>query len=216
MIKPCNTTNVPATQAQTGNASGTMATSNAENEKTLKISLDSLLLGGLKQSTAKNTNCATCGRCDESKKETQPQASNTRNKKQELKKSKKASPIPAGGATTLMMRGIPCGLSADALMSLVNDAGLKGKYDFFYLPTDPKKNANLGYAFINFVNAKSAEHCTEAFTGVRLAPLRSPKTCSLAPASVQGLANLSEHFKHTMVSKSNSNGPIFLNVAGRQ
>jgi hypothetical protein len=100
-------------------------------------------------------------------------------------------------------------------MSLLDEAGLKGHYDFFYLPKDSKKNANLGYAFVNFVDVQSAEHCTTKFQGVRLAPFRSAKSCSVAVASIQGLANLSAHFKTTGASRT-SHGPMFLNVSERQ
>lgn len=218
VVKPCNTTRHTSNQVPPGNFLSKAAVSSTENERTLTISLDSLLLGGQKQSTGKPTNCATsatCGGFDEGAIETQPHVFHARDKKQELKKVKKAAPSPAGGATTLMMRGVPCGLSTVDLMSLIDDAGLKGQYDFFYLPKDAKKSANLGYAFINFVDVQSAEHCTTAFQGIRLAPLRSPKTCSLVPASIQGFANLSEHFK-TAAAGRGWTGPIFLNVSKKQ
>jgi hypothetical protein len=159
---------------------------------------------------------------NESKNEMQPRVIKPRNapvevanlpkpaNKQQLKKSKRAAAVPAQGATTLMMRGIPCSFSQEALMSLIDDAGLEGKYNFFYLPIDGKKSANLGYAFINFVDVQSAEHCTASFKGVPLAPYRSAKTCALSPASIQGLDSLWEHFKDTAVSRG-ARGPMFLN-----
>lgn len=218
VVKPCNTTRHTSNQVPPGNFLSKAEVSSTENEGTLTISLDSLLLGGQKQSTGKPTNCvtsATCGGFDEGAIQTQPHVFHARNKKQELKKVKKAASSPAGSATTLMMRGVPCGLSTVDLMSLIDDAGLKGQYDFFYLPKDAKKSANLGYAFINFVDVQSAEHCTTAFQGIRLAPLRSPKTCSLVPASIQGLTNLSEHFKSAAAGRGWT-GPIFLNVSKKQ
>merc|ERR1719161_3268246 len=36
--------------------------------------------------------------------------------------------------TTIMLRGIPCSFSQERLMKILDNAGLKGKYDFFYLP----------------------------------------------------------------------------------
>lgn len=217
VVKPCNTKGHISNQGQPKDIFNETAASPAENEGTLTLSLNSLLLGGLKQSTVKPTPCATCatwGSCAEGKTETQPQV-RTGSKKQEQKKGQKVVPTPAGGSTTLMMRGIPCGLSSEDLMSLLDEAGLKGHYDFFYLPKDSKKNANLGYAFVNFVDVQSAEHCTTKFQGVRLAPFRSAKTCSVAVASIQGLANLSAHFKTTGASRT-SHGPMFLNVSERQ
>lgn len=130
------------------------------------------------------------------------------------KKSKmvRADKIPKEGATTLMIRGIPCGLSREDVMSSIDSGGFKGKYNFFYLPHDvDKKSANLGYAFINFVDVQSAGLATEAFTGVRLAKERSAKKLAISPASIQGLPNLRRHFANTVVSKG-SNGPLFLAV----
>lgn len=214
VVKARDTTSHISNQGQPKDIFNETAASPSENEGMLTLSLNSLLLGGLKQSTVKPAQCATWGSCAEGKTETQPQA-RTGSKKQEQKKGKKVVPNPAGGSTTLMMRGIPCGLSSEDLMSLLDEAGLKGHYDFFYLPKDSKKNANLGYAFVNFVDVQSAEHCTNKFQGVRLAPFRSAKSCSVAVASIQGLANLSAHFKTTGASRT-SHGPMFLNVSERQ
>lgn len=181
-------------------------------ENTLTISLDMLLIGGLKQASGKPANSATSGEYKESTMQMQPpkvNAVNTCNKKQG-KRHQKNAPVTAEGATTLMMRGIPCGLTTENLIEIIDNAGFKGRYNFFYLPSDAKKKANLGYCFINFIDAQSADQCTAAFKGVRLAPLRSAKSCSVAPASIQGLARLSEHFKYTTVSRG-ATGPLFFN-----
>jgi hypothetical protein len=116
-------------------------------------------------------------------------------------------------ATTMMIRGIPCSFSQEALMSRMDEIGLKGKYDFFYLPFDSNKNANLGYCFINFVDQESVDRCTAAFKGVALAPYRSAKTCKVVPATIQGLPSLWAHFRNTAVSRG-SRGPMFLNQWG--
>eukprot|EP00746_Dinoflagellata_sp_MGD_P139931 gnl/MRDRNA2_/MRDRNA2_73275_c0_seq1.p1 gnl/MRDRNA2_/MRDRNA2_73275_c0~~gnl/MRDRNA2_/MRDRNA2_73275_c0_seq1.p1 ORF type:complete len:415 (+),score=64.22 gnl/MRDRNA2_/MRDRNA2_73275_c0_seq1:67-1311(+) len=111
--------------------------------------------------------------------------------------------------TTMMIRNIPCRFRQAELMSIIDGMGFGNTYDFFYLPMDSRKNANLGYAFINFWDVQSAEYCASAFKGVQLAPYRSPKTCRVTPASIQGLANLRKHFKATTVSR-NGREPMFL------
>merc|ERR1719407_428270 len=70
-------------------------------------------------------------------------------KKQDLKK---LSPPPEdySGITTLMIRGIPCSFTQEDLLTLVDSAGLKGKYNFFYMPRGGTTGSNLGYVFINF------------------------------------------------------------------
>jgi len=131
-----------------------------------------------------------------------------------VKKSRKGIPlaamaVPADEVTTLMFRGIPCSFSQDALLSVIDDAGFKDKYNFFYLPRDGKKNANLGYAFINFVDQQSAELCSVAFEGVLLSPDRSKKMLTISAACIQGLASLRKHFHNTAVTRA-SHGPMFL------
>jgi hypothetical protein len=132
-------------------------------------------------------------------------------KKQDLKKLSKAVAMSTQEITTIMMRGIPCSFSQEALMSLIDEAGLKNKYNFFYLPRDGNRGSNLGYAFINFVDEQSADFCTATFKGVPLAPTRSMKTCTISPADVQGLTGLRKHFCRTAVSRG-SRGPVFLEV----
>merc|ERR1719160_313583 len=131
-------------------------------------------------------------------------------KKQDLKKFHKGA-VSQDIATTLMVRGIPCSFSQEALTSLIDEAGLKGKYNFFYLPRDGNRSSNLGYAFINFVDQQSAEHCKDTFQGVPLAPARSKKTCTVSPGEIQGLPSLWKHFRNTAVSRG-SRGPMFIKV----
>jgi len=159
---------------------------------------------------------------NESEQEMQPQMVKPRNsqghavmhakpcKKQDLKKFNKCA-VNKDIATTLMIRGIPCNFSQEALITLIDDAGMRGKYNFFYLPRDGNKNSNLGYSFINFVDQPSADLCQKKFSGIPLAPARSMKICTVSPADIQGLPALWKHFRRTAVSRG-SHGPMFLKV----
>merc|ERR1719388_390623 len=129
-------------------------------------------------------------------------------KKQDLRE---LNTEPVDEVTTLMIRGIPCSFSQDTLMKLIDNAGLKGKYDFFYLPRAGNNGSNLGYAFINFTDALGAEHCMNTFNGVPLDPSRSMKICTISQGDIQGLVNLRKHFRRTAVSRG-SRGPVFLKV----
>lgn len=129
-------------------------------------------------------------------------------KKQDLKEFN-AEPVEE--ITTMMVRGIPCSFSQDTLMKIMDNAGLKGKYDFFYLPRAGNNGSNLGYAFINFTDGASASLCMATFNGVPLDPSRSMKTCTISQADIQGLTNLRKHFRRTAVSRG-SRGPVFLKV----
>merc|ERR1719160_1212605 len=110
-----------------------------------------------------------------------------------------------------MIRGIPCSFSQDTLMKIIDNGGLKGRYDFFYLPRAGNKGANLGFAFINFTDAEGADQCMATFNGVSLDTSRSTKICTISQADIQGLANLRKHFRRTAVSRG-SRGPVFLKV----
>jgi len=129
-------------------------------------------------------------------------------KKQDLRE---LNTEPVDEITTVMFRGIPCSFSQDALMKTIDHAGLKGKYDFFYLPRVGNHGSNLGYAFINFTDQAGAEQCMATFNGVPLDPSRSTKTCTISQADIQGLENLRKHFRRTAVSRG-ARGPVFLKV----
>lgn len=128
-------------------------------------------------------------------------------KKQDLKK---LCPPPAdySGITTLMIRGIPCSFTQEDLLSIVDSAGLKGKYNFFYMPRGGTTGSNLGYVFINFTETIHAWTCAFTFNGIKLNPSRSAKTCTVNPADIQGIPALRKHFRRTVVNRG-PNGPIF-------
>lgn len=119
--------------------------------------------------------------------------------------------------TTIMIRGIPCSLTTNCLMEILDRAGLAGVYDFFYLPPSKipdsndtsKPKGNLGYAFVNFVHPTYVTVCKEGLHGVKLDPVRSNKVCTISAADIQGIRNLRKHFRKTLVSKTGY-GPIFL------
>ena len=50
-----------------------------------------------------------------------------------------------------MVRNIPNKYKQGVLMNEIN-RNHAGKYNFFYLPIDFKNDANVGYAFINFIH----------------------------------------------------------------
>lgn len=135
-------------------------------------------------------------------------------KKKDLKTLNEVA-APQNGITTLMLRGIPCRFSQESLAALIDESGFKDKFNFFYLPRDGKRSANLGYAFINFIDEQSAESFVASFQGVPLAPERSQKVCTISPADIQGLSNLRRHFCCTAVSRG-SNGPMFIKAAEKR
>ena len=56
-------------------------------------------------------------------------------------------------------------------------------YDFCYLPIDFKNRCNLGYAFVNFVDAAATIECFNAFNAKRWNDFNSKKVSHLPARS---------------------------------
>jgi hypothetical protein len=88
--------------------------------------------------------------------------------------------------TTVMIRHIPHECSERQVMREINDAGFKGKYDFFYLPLDLRTRANRGFAFLNFEAPAVAQEFYTAFHGTELCNHVAENGLVVLPAQVQG------------------------------
>jgi dsDNA-specific endonuclease/ATPase MutS2 len=78
--------------------------------------------------------------------------------------------------TCLMVRNIPNKYSQNELIYEVNRNN-QGRYDFVYLPIDYTNDANVGYAFINFVHPLFILDFFTEFNGYRWQRYKSPKIC---------------------------------------
>jgi len=87
--------------------------------------------------------------------------------------------VPPHELTTIMMRNIPNNVTREQLLTLVNDGGFQGRYDFLYLPVDLKKKVGLGYAFINFACHDDAEAFARQFRGFKDWKMQSEKVCEI-------------------------------------
>ncbi|CAO2813425.1 unnamed protein product [Amaranthus hypochondriacus] len=67
-------------------------------------------------------------------------------------------------------------------------------YDFLYLPMDFKRDANKGYAFVNFTRPIALWKLHLACSNQRWDHCKSPKICFINYASIQGKEKLVEHF----------------------
>ncbi|CAE6934883.1 ML3 [Symbiodinium sp. CCMP2592] len=124
---------------------------------------------------------------------------------------------PASGVTTLMLRNIPVTFNREALLADFDARGLRGKYDFFYLPIDFQTGNNLGYAFVNFVSPVFAEQFRTVYQGLALAGERSKKICAVAPATTQGrLANVEYYRNSPVMSMEEKYHPLVFENGVRQ
>jgi len=87
------------------------------------------------------------------------QAQNVEKQRQQKPKSS----CPPCERTTLVLHKLPKNMTRTSLLKMLDAAGLKGLYDFVYLPMDHKKGKVFGYAIINFVAHECAEQASSHF-----------------------------------------------------
>merc|ERR1740130_129660 len=116
---------------------------------------------------------------------------------EEMFASNKDEPI-----TTMMIRNIPGRYSQNDLMMDLNDLGLAGTYDFLYLPMDKATSANVGYAFVNFVQSSKAQQCIQSFEAFRFQRHQrsSNKWAKVSVAHLQGLEKNLAHYEKAAVN----------------
>eukprot|EP00438_Fugacium_kawagutii_P025274 Skav207209 [mRNA] locus=scaffold1244:90176:94594:+ [translate_table: standard] len=85
----------------------------------------------------------------------------------------------ATGGGTVMLRNLPNNYTRDMLLALLDQQGLGGRYDFVYLPCDFKRDANLGYAFVNLMDSEAVQSLWKTFDGFSGWCLPSSKTCQV-------------------------------------
>lgn len=67
----------------------------------------------------------------------------------------------------MRIKNIPCDVTRNMLVDLLNDFGFKGHYDFVYLVYDFTSKSNRGYAFVNFGRHKKAVEAMHTLSGLR-------------------------------------------------
>jgi len=104
--------------------------------------------------------------------------------------------------TTLMIRNIPNRYTQRELITELEDLGFAGSFNFLYLPLDKGTMANVGYAFVNFLESCWAERCMAVFHDYcfRRHRRHSRKVAAVSVAHIQGLeANLA-HYESAAVN----------------
>lgn len=102
--------------------------------------------------------------------------------------------------TTVMLRNLPNDYTREMLLSLLDSEGFKGKYDFVYLPVDFKREAGLGYAFVNLISNEEAENIRSHFNGFQAWKTQSQKICEVAWGDpLQGLEEHIDRYRNSPV-----------------
>ena len=82
--------------------------------------------------------------------------------------------------TTVMLRNIPNNYSREMFLAMLDEQGFAGRYDFVYLPCDFYRQANLGYAFVNLVDAAAVDALWSVFDGFSAWSLPTAKVCQVS------------------------------------
>jgi len=106
--------------------------------------------------------------------------------------------LDANGKTTLMIRNIPNKYDLPLMLQAI-DKNHKGKFDFFYLPIDPRNKCNVGYAFINFNEPKFIKEFFLEFNNKKWEKFNSEKVCDIKYGRIQGKKALMHHFQYSNV-----------------
>merc|ERR1719326_2388064 len=101
--------------------------------------------------------------------------------------------------TSVMLRNLPNSYTRQLLMSLLDEEGFAGKYDFVYLPIDFKTRLSLAYAFINFVSAEETKRFWKHFHGFSKWAVPSHKVARVNWSEFQGLASHIERYRSSPV-----------------
>jgi hypothetical protein len=93
--------------------------------------------------------------------------------------------------TTLMVKNIPEKYTQRMLMDVFNHFGFDRCYDYIYLPVDFNRKVNIGYCFINLINAELCNEFRNFFKNFHLMidPITdewSTKLLQIVDAKVQG------------------------------
>lgn len=93
--------------------------------------------------------------------------------------SQDATSCPPEEMTTVMLRNIPNDYTRAMLLEEMDSLGLRGTYDFVYLPIDFHRKSSLGYAFVNFNRHEDAVLGKERLHGFSEWRVSSQKVCSV-------------------------------------
>merc|ERR1712087_34684 len=114
-----------------------------------------------------------------------------------------------GPPVTAMLRNIPNKYTQENLLEELEAEGFSGTYNFFYLPIDVKNSANVGYAFINFLDNKDFERFCTVFDGWNFKRSGSIKIGSVNAAVVQGLKQNVQNLMKKRVAQGEY-GPVLI------
>jgi hypothetical protein len=122
------------------------------------------------------------------------------------------------GRTTVMLRNIPNNVTRADLLDGFASQGFQFSFDFVYLPMDFKRDANLGYAFVNLLSEEVADRFYESFHGFSNWGHASNKVSEVTWGSIHGLNVHVERYRNSPVmhdSVPDENKPVIFREGQR-
>lgn len=116
---------------------------------------------------------------------------------------KTSANVEVDSRTTVMLRNMPNNYTRAMLLSMLDEEGFKGLYDFVYLPVDFARHAGLGYAFINLTDPATAARFWRTFDGYNRWVIPTSKVSSVSWSEpLQGLEANVERYRNSPVMHS--------------
>eukprot|EP00928_Gymnodinium_smaydae_P011165 TRINITY_DN14152_c1_g2_i1.p1 TRINITY_DN14152_c1_g2~~TRINITY_DN14152_c1_g2_i1.p1 ORF type:complete len:301 (+),score=14.69 TRINITY_DN14152_c1_g2_i1:64-966(+) len=98
------------------------------------------------------------------------------------------------GVTSVMVRNVSYKCTKAMFCDELNRAGFEGLFDYAYVPVNAGRGTSKGYAFANFVDARTAFKFKEQFHGRRMDMPGGTKLLEVIPANLQGYARNVSHY----------------------
>jgi RNA recognition motif-containing protein len=117
-----------------------------------------------------------------------------------------AAPVDTSDSrTTLVLRNLPSAFRQAELLPILEEAGLAAHVNFVYLPTDFRRGAGLGYAFLDMSSSVQAQKAKAQLNG--FCAWKDPacrKVLEVVWSSqIQGLKVLVEKYRNSRVMHPN-------------
>eukprot|EP00928_Gymnodinium_smaydae_P048170 TRINITY_DN3219_c0_g2_i1.p1 TRINITY_DN3219_c0_g2~~TRINITY_DN3219_c0_g2_i1.p1 ORF type:complete len:265 (-),score=25.31 TRINITY_DN3219_c0_g2_i1:291-1085(-) len=93
--------------------------------------------------------------------------------------------------TSVMVRNIPYKCTPTMFEHELNKAGFEDLFDYVYVPVNPGRTTTKGYAFVNFVDARTAYRFKQQFESTMMNG--SKKQLEVIPSHMQGFTSNSLH-----------------------
>ena len=85
-----------------------------------------------------------------------------------------------------MLRNIACSCDKGRIAAILDEAGLRGCYNFVHVPkSQNKKKTNVGYAFVGFKSPAFADRCQQLFSGKTFGQSATTQLCEVTLAHHQ-------------------------------